>query len=344
MNAGRALAVVLAALALGACASHRPREAARGGAAAERAPERGGRETDRHQSERYRLAQDGGPQAPPIDVSKIPEPVPKAEPRSRYGNKERYEVLGKTYRVMADSRGYVERGIASWYGNKFHGFMTSSFEPYDMYAFSAAHKTLPLPSYVRVTNLDNGRSVVVRVNDRGPFHDGRIIDLSYAAAVKIGVWPKGTARVEVRAIDPAHPDDLPPSRMAQAPPLPAIDRRARPGGADGPPRPNRDVAPRAPSSAGALPASATTLATGAASPPRIYLQLASFGERANAERALADARRAGIDQVGIESVAVAGRTVHRVRVGPLPDTDAADALAPRIERLGLGAPRLAIER
>src|SRR5690606_27716170 len=96
---------------------------------------------------------------------------------------------------------------ASWYGSKFHGYRTSSFEPYDMFQFSAAHKTLPLPSYARVTNLDNGKSVVVRVNDRGPFHAGRVIDLSYAAAVKIGVWPKGTGRVEVRAIDPDHPDD-----------------------------------------------------------------------------------------------------------------------------------------
>src|SRR5690606_2357757 len=110
---------------------------------------------------------------------------------ARYGNKSPYSVLGKTYRVMPDARNYVERGIASWYGNKFHGYMTSSLEPYDMYQFSAAHKTLPLPSYVRVTNLESGKSVVVRVNDRGPFHENRLIDLSYAAAVRIGVWPKG---------------------------------------------------------------------------------------------------------------------------------------------------------
>lgn len=332
MSAWRALAAVSFCFVLGACASHRPRSEASRPATPARAPERGGRDTDRPQSERYRQAQDDGPQAPPIDVAKIPEPVPKVEPRSRYGNKETYEVLGRTYRVMADSRGYVERGVASWYGNKFHGFMTSSFEPYDMYAFSAAHKTLPLPSYARVTNLDNGRSVVVRVNDRGPFHDDRIIDLSYAAAVKIGVWPKGTGRVEVRAIDPAHPDDLPPSRTAQAPPLPPVDRRARPAGAD-----------RAPPPAVVSAADPRHELPDAGS-ARIYLQLAAFSERANAERALADAKRAGIDPVGIESVAVAGRTVHRVRVGPLPDADAADALSTRIERLGLGVPRVAIER
>ena len=135
-----------------------------------------------------------------LDVSGIAEPVPRAEPASRYGNRSPYTVLGKSYRVLPSAEGYVERGIASWYGQKFHGRQTSSREVYDMCSFSAAHKTLPLPSYVRVTNLDNGRSAVVRVNDRGPFHAGRIIDLSYATAVKLGVDRTGTARVEVRAL------------------------------------------------------------------------------------------------------------------------------------------------
>ncbi|WP_233260180.1 septal ring lytic transglycosylase RlpA family protein [Luteibacter sp. OK325] len=137
------------------------------------------------------------------DVSKLPEPVPKVEPRALYGNKSPYSVLGQTYNVLPTPRGYVERGIASFYGNKFHGYKTSSLEEYDMYQFSAAHKTLPLPSYARVTNLENGKSVIVRINDRGPFHENRIIDLSFAAAVKLGVWPKGTGLVEVRAIDPS---------------------------------------------------------------------------------------------------------------------------------------------
>ncbi len=150
---------------------------------------------------RYRDARDGGPDASAVDVSKLVEPTPRSEPRARYGNKSPYSVLGKSYRVMPDAHNYVERGVASWYGNKFHGYMTSSLEPYDMYQFSAAHKTLPLPSYVRVTNIENGKSVVVRVNDRGPFHDSRLIDLSYAAAVRIGVWPKGTGMVEVRVLD-----------------------------------------------------------------------------------------------------------------------------------------------
>jgi len=135
-----------------------------------------------------------------LDISGIPEPTPRTEPPAAYGNRSPYTVLGKSYRVRPSAEGYVERGIASWYGQKFHGRQTSSREIYDMCSFSAAHKTLPLPSYVRVTNLDNGREVVVRVNDRGPFHAGRIIDLSYAAAVKLGVDRTGTARVEVRAL------------------------------------------------------------------------------------------------------------------------------------------------
>jgi len=139
-----------------------------------------------------------------IDVSGVAEPVPRDEPRSRYGNRSPYEVLGKTYRVMddEDAREYREKGVASWYGTKFNGRATSSGELYDICQFTAAHKTLPLPSYVRVTNLDNGRQLVVRVNDRGPFHDGRVMDLSYAAAVRLGVDRAGTAHVQLEALGP----------------------------------------------------------------------------------------------------------------------------------------------
>ena len=140
-----------------------------------------------------------------IDVSLIPEPEVVAETRSRYGNRPTYAVLGKNYRVLDDTSGFVERGTASYYGNKFHGRRTSNMEVYDIYAFTAAHKSLPLPSYARVTNLDNGQSVVVRVNDRGPFHEGRVVDLSYAAAVKLGIDRAGTGRVEVRALQPGEP-------------------------------------------------------------------------------------------------------------------------------------------
>ena len=130
-----------------------------------------------------------------------PDAIPRIEPKSRYGNPESYIVMGERYHVLESSEGYLERGIASWYGKKFHGRRTSSGDPYDMYAMSAAHKRLPLPTYVKVTNLENGRSTVVRVNDRGPFHDNRVIDLSYAAAKKLGIVAKGTGLVEVRALN-----------------------------------------------------------------------------------------------------------------------------------------------
>jgi len=141
-----------------------------------------------------------------VDLASIPDAVPRDEARSRYGNPDFYEVFGKRYHVLPSSEGYVERGIASWYGTKFHGKLTSTREPYDMYAMTAAHRTLPLPSYARVTNLRNGRSVVVRINDRGPFHDNRIIDLSFVAAKKLGVVDTGTGLVEVRALDPGAPE------------------------------------------------------------------------------------------------------------------------------------------
>lgn len=145
---------------------------------------------------------DGAPRRN-IDVSKIPNAVPKAEPRSRYGNPDSYVVFGKRYYTLKSSKGYDKRGIASWYGTKFHNRLTSSREPYNMYAMTAASKTLPLPTYVQVTNLENNRKVIVKVNDRGPFEKGRILDLSYAAAKKLDMLKKGTALVEVKAINPA---------------------------------------------------------------------------------------------------------------------------------------------
>jgi peptidoglycan lytic transglycosylase len=146
-----------------------------------------------------------GPPARPTSTRDATEDaVPRSEPPSRYGNMESYEQDGRRYRVLETSEGYDERGIASWYGEQFHGRRTSSGETYDMYAMTAAHKTLPIPSYVEVTNLANGRKVILRVNDRGPFHDPdrRIIDVSHAAAVKLGMIGTGTAPVRVRAIEP----------------------------------------------------------------------------------------------------------------------------------------------
>lgn len=174
------------------------------------------------------------------------------EPRARYGNPPFYDVFGKRYYVLSSSVGYWERGVASWYGPGFHKERTSIGEPYDMYGMTAAHKTLPLPTYVRVTNLQNGRSIVVRVNDRGPFVGNRIIDLSYTAAAKLDMLRNGTAMVDVRAIDLSA---TPPPPVVTASTIPALS-----------------VVPAASATpaASAMPAAPTTLAASAApaaSPP-----------------------------------------------------------------------------
>jgi rare lipoprotein A len=183
----------------------------------------------------------------------IPEPAVVALPRSAVGNRSPYAVLGKQYRVLDRVDGYAEQGTASYYGSKFHGRRTSNLEVYDMYAFSAAHKSLPLPSFARVTNLDNGRSVVVRVNDRGPFHDGRVIDLSYAAAVKLDIVRMGTGRVEVRALVPG--EDAP---LLAAGPAPAPVRATIATGV--PTRIERNASSAMDTLVGTLPAGAVVVA------------------------------------------------------------------------------------
>ena len=173
-----------------------------------------------------------------------------------------------------------------------------------MHLFCAAHNSLPLPSYARVNKLSNGKSVMVRVNDRGPFHENRLIDLSYAAAVRIGIWPKGTGLVEVVAIDPDNPDQRPRVAATRAEPA-----RTKP----------------------------------ASDQARLYLQVGSFGRRDNAERAAAALKSAGIEPVRIDTINISGNSVHRVRVGPLAGADRADALTPLVEQLGFGAPRVVVD-
>lgn len=233
---------------------------------------------------------DGAPPTP-VDVSGVREPTPRVEPRSRYGNRD-YQVLGKSYRVMGNASGHRERGIASWYGYKFHGRTTSSMEIYDMCAFSAAHKTLPLPSYVRVTNLDNGRSVVVRVNDRGPFHAGRIIDLSYAAAARLDMTRRGTANVEIEVIE-----------SAEGTASTAGERTAA-------------TSSLGPSSAATMPALDSAALLDRDGEDR-WIQAGSFADKDNAERLQARLRAAEVDEVDIDRVEVGGRTLYRVRIGPL---------------------------
>lgn len=192
------------------------------------------------------------------DVDAIPEPEVVAEERSAYGNRSPYVVLGKTYKVLDEHDDYVERGTASFYGTKFHGRRTSNLEVYDMLAFTAAHKSLPLPSFARVTNLENGKSVTVRVNDRGPFHDGRLIDLSYAAAVKLGITQRGTGQVEVRALHPGDQGTLYAKASSKSADSKATDSKAaaiKPAGKPAPTAMDRLVSamPIASASAAELP-------------------------------------------------------------------------------------------
>lgn len=167
-----------------------------------------------------RSTHDGAPSRN-VDFNKIPNAVPKVEPLSKYGNPRSYVVRGKRIYVLHNTKHYNKVGFASWYGTKFHGKLTSTREPYDLYAMTAASRDLPIPCYVQVTNLTNGRTVIVRVNDRGPFVGSRIIDLSYVAAEKLGYANHGTALVRVTAIDPhlwAQRDNIMPTTVVNAPP------------------------------------------------------------------------------------------------------------------------------
>ncbi len=161
------------------------------------------------------INQDSAPKHVKIDFASIPDAVPRHEPYAKYGNPETYEVFGKPYQTLKSNKNFTQRGIASWYGTKFHGRRTSSGETYNMYAMTAAHKTLPLPTYVRVKNLDNGRQITVKVNDRGPFHEGRIIDLSYVAANKLGIANAGTGRVEIETISFEQENDFAQANNAE---------------------------------------------------------------------------------------------------------------------------------
>lgn len=276
------------------------------------------------------------------DVSNIPDAVPRVEPRSRYGNPKSYKVLGKRYYVMASAHGYKERGIASWYGKKFHGRLTSNREPYDMFAMTAAHKTLPLPTYVRVTNLDNGRSVVVRVNDRGPFHGGRIIDLSYAAAKKLGISQRGTGHVEVVALDPSQP-----SRPLRAKAAPAAVAAKPARAANNYVNPNerqlaRPVAEQAVAKPAREPASeevAEDDGRDAATGP-VYLQLGAFSSEANARSLVAQLKEAAFDNASVQAGTTDSGAIYRVRIGPLPSIKDADHLSVQINALGIGNPHV----
>lgn len=254
----------------------------------------------------------------PSDLSQVPDAVPRDEPRSALGNPPFYVVAGRRYAVMANAGGYLERGVASWYGADFHGLRTSTGEPYDMFAMTAAHKTLPLPCYARVTNLANGRSVVVRINDRGPFVANRIIDLSYTAAVKLDMVRNGTAFVQVEALTAAAPP-----LTTSLPMTTAAASAANVGVSSVPPMSSPT-------------ASAPATAAGASS---FYIQVGAYASELNAQRAARALRDAGLDSVA--TLPPNTHQLQRVRVGPIASVQQFDALMARLNALGFRDARLA---
>ncbi|HEY6618932.1 MAG TPA: septal ring lytic transglycosylase RlpA family protein [Steroidobacteraceae bacterium] len=289
------------------------------------------------------------PAEQPPSPASVPDMVPHYEPRSRNGNPPFYDVMGKRYFVLSSSVGYVERGVASWYGPGFHKVRTSTGEPYDMYAMTAAHKTLPLPAYVRVTNLQNGRSVVVRVNDRGPFVGNRIIDLSYTAAYKLDMLRNGTAMVEVRSLEPvsantplvAQANSPPPGAAPTTAPLTATPLTASTplsAAAQAPPR----AAP-----ADSRPREATSDLSGGIStvpvPRALFIQAGAFSDPKNAERLLERLSGGGYGKVFVRDNEIAGRRMFRVRIGPVPDVAEFDRIVAALERVGISDAHLALD-
>ncbi len=268
--------------------------------------------------------EDRAPRRPP-DVSSVPDATPREEPRSRYGNPPSYEVFGKTYRVMDSADGYRERGVASWYGEKFHGRRTSSGEPYDMYAMTAAHKSLPLPTYVQITNLRNRKSVIVRVNDRGPFVHNRIIDLSYTAASRLGILEAGTGLVEVTALTGQRPAEITIVSAPPVQPAPSEPTHSQPAPLE-PPKPESITA--------AVPSDGHTA---------IFVQLGAFADPLNAEALLGRLHARGFEAARVTADPVRERMVYRVRIGPLGGPDALAALDERLAAAGISGYHVAHE-
>ena len=249
-------------------------------------------------------------------------------PRSDRGNPPFYDVLGKRYYVLATSEGYDQKGVASWYGRDFHGLSTSSGELYDMHALTAAHTTLPIPTWVEVTNLANGKTVIVKVNDRGPFVGNRLIDLSYAAAVELDMIRTGTTRVEVRSLGAATGP-----RVADS----AAPAAVAPAGVDSPPAVAVSTAP--PASAPPVPASAQ-----GAPMPQLFVQVGAFADDANAQRLVERLRSIGFANSTVVSEGNGRRALHRVRIGPLRDAYEFDQVSGRLRTVGVLDSRLVAVR
>lgn len=272
---------------------------------------------------------DGAPAK--IDYSRldqVTDAVPRHEPRSRYGNPDTYEEGGRTYQVLSSSQGYVRRGTASWYGTKFHGRRTSSGERYDMFAMTAAHKRLPLPTYARVTNLQNGKSVIVKINDRGPFVDDRIIDLSYAAAYKLDIIKSGTGLVEVVALDPGNPQQLQQDQVIAATPLTPVTSNLAP----------------VPIAVPAAPAVAEAPVTANRQQQKnMFLQVGAFSSLQNAELLRQRLQNSAFNNISISQASGNRFNVYRVRLGPLQNESAAQGLVERLLNLGLGRGHIVLD-
>jgi rare lipoprotein A len=262
--------------------------------------------------------------------------------RSDRGNPPFYDVLGRRYYVLPTSEGYRARGVASWYGRDFHGLATSSGETYNMNAMTAAHTTLPIPTWVEVTNLENGKRVVVKVNDRGPFVDNRLIDLSYAAALQLDMVRNGTARVEVRALGFAPGAPPPVVTAATLPPLVTTVQADAPA-----PDSGVGVAGIAliSSADAATPAPGSAKSgTAAISQASLFAQVGAFGERANAARVVERLHANGFVNAFVVSEEDGRRTLHRVRLGPLRDDQEFDQVRARLRSLGFGESQLVTAR
>lgn len=242
-----------------------------------------------------------------------PDPMPRTEPRSRYGNPSSYVVFGKRYYTLSSSYNFVERGIASWYGKKFHGKRTSSGERYNMYAMTAAHTRLPLPTHVQVTNLKNGRKVVVRVNDRGPFYDNRIIDLSYSAAAKLGILREGTSLVEVRALNALNYHAARESNAA----MHSADRWVE--------------------------KSPARMMNASAVDTRVFVQVGAFSTRAGANRLTRQLGDMNLGTITISSVTRGEAKLYQVRIGPLPTIQSADETITKLYDMGMREHHVVIE-
>ena len=255
---------------------------------------------------------DGAPESYDRDWRTIEDATPVALPFSRYGNPDTYEVFGKSYQVMASNDGFSEEGLASWYGTKFHGRRTSSGEAYDMYAMTAAHKSLRIPSYVEVTNLSNNRKAIVKVNDRGPFHEGRVIDLSYAAATKLGVAETGTAPVTLRVIEAGQPviDEVPKANTVTA---------------------NAALVNKGIDSSAVIGFTATPFEEQVEN--AIYVHVAAFSSEDSAMKMLDYLRDRQFKSVRIHVEPKQQSLLYHVRIGPIPSTLVAEKLISQLKEI-----------